>query len=85
MLRHPDGGCGALQGLLISILVGVGVIHSGKDGRNLQNFLICLEMLPASIFMFFAFPFEEYKVTGEALSSQFRSGKRPLCAQHFSG
>lgn len=48
------------QGILIAILVGTGALSTGEDGSNLQNLLICLEMLPASIAMFYAFPYSEY-------------------------
>jgi hypothetical protein len=50
--------------LFISILSGAGVIKSEADSKNLQNFLICLEMLPAAIFMQWAFPYTDYKGTG---------------------
>ncbi|KAK9819743.1 hypothetical protein WJX72_001824 [[Myrmecia] bisecta] len=52
------------QGLGVAMLVGANVIHSADDGKNLQNFIICVEMLPASIFMIWAFPYSEYKGTG---------------------
>eukprot|EP00884_Botryococcus_braunii_P002753 jgi/Botrbrau1/12479/Bobra.0169s0026.1 len=52
------------QGLFLAILVGGGAIPSVLDGKNLQNFLICVEMLPASIAMLFAFPYQEYKGSG---------------------
>lgn len=45
----------------MSVLVGIGVINSVTEGKNLQNFLICVEMLPAAVCMFFAFPYFEYK------------------------
>ena len=48
------------QGLFISICVGAGLIPSAEDGNNVQNFLICVEMLPAAIFMLFAFPWKEF-------------------------
>jgi len=44
--------------------VGTGVIRVAEDGVNLQNLLICLEMLPAAIGMFYAFPYTEYKDGG---------------------
>lgn len=53
-----------MQSLFISILSGAGVIESTEDGKNLQNFLITLEMLPASIFMLYAFPYTDYKASG---------------------
>ena len=49
-----------MQGILLAILVGTGAIASAEDAGNVQNLLICLEMLPASIAMFFAFPHSEY-------------------------
>ena len=52
------------QGLFISFLVGGGVIDSVRDGKNLQNFLICIEMLGASFGMVIAFPYTEYKTAG---------------------
>lgn len=59
-----------LQGILVSILVGAGVVKTTDDGKNLQNFLICVEMLPAAFFMLFAFPYTEYKPS-EGISLAF--------------
>lgn len=56
------------QGLLISILQGAGVVDSPEEGSNIQNWLLCVEMLPAAVFMLFAFPHTEYKVAGGELS-----------------
>jgi hypothetical protein len=53
---HP-----VLQSLLVSILAGSGVLDTTEDQKNLANFLICAEMLPAAIGMLFAFPYLEYK------------------------
>ena len=50
-----------LQSLVVSILAGSGVLSSTEDQKNLANFLICAEMLPAAIGMLFAFPYYEYK------------------------
>lgn len=55
----------SVQSLFISILSGAGVIRTTEDGKNLQNFLIACEMLPASIFMLWAFPYTDYKTSGE--------------------
>ena len=49
----------------MSILSGVGALRTTEDQKNLQNFLICVEMLPAAVGMLFAFPYHEYKGTGE--------------------
>ena len=54
-----------MQSLFISILSGAGVIKTTEDSKNLQNFLIACEMLPASIFMLWAFPYTDYKTSGE--------------------
>lgn len=48
------------QGLFISICVGADLIPSPEEGNNVQNFLICIEMLPAAICMLFAFPWKEF-------------------------
>jgi hypothetical protein len=59
---HVRSPC-CLQSLLVSILAGSGVLDSTEDQKNLANFLICAEMLPAAIGMLFAFPYLEYKGT----------------------
>ncbi len=46
---------------MVSILAGSGVLATTEDQKNLANFLICAEMLPAAIGMLFAFPYLEYK------------------------
>lgn len=48
------------QGLFISICVGAGLVPTAEDGNAIQNFLICVEMLPAAVFMIFAFPWKEF-------------------------
>ncbi|KAK9846283.1 hypothetical protein WJX81_000927 [Elliptochloris bilobata] len=52
------------QGLFIAILTVAGVLKTVEDGKNLQNFLICVEMLPAALGMLYAFPYTEYKGAG---------------------
>ncbi len=59
-VTHAARGSPVAQGILLAILVGTGAIASAEDAGNVQNLLICLEMLPASIAMFFAFPHSEY-------------------------
>ncbi len=54
----------AVQGLFIAILTVAGVLKTVDDGKNLQNFLICVEMLPAALGMLYAFPYTEYKGAG---------------------
>ncbi|GMH32994.1 hypothetical protein BSKO_00828 [Bryopsis sp. KO-2023] len=51
------------QGLCLSVLASWGVIDSPEDAKDLQNFLICIEMLGAAILLLFAFPHKEYKGT----------------------
>jgi hypothetical protein len=41
---------------------------AAEDGVNLQSWLLCVEMLPAAIFMLFAFPWKEYVVAGGNIS-----------------
>ncbi|KAL4855483.1 malate dehydrogenase [Chlorella vulgaris] len=56
------------QGLFISIATSAGAIATAEDGVNLQSWLLCVEMLPAAIFMLFAFPWKEYVVAGGNIS-----------------
>ena len=58
-----------VQGLFIAILQAAGSIATVEDGKNLQNLLVCLEMLPAALGMLVAFPYTEYKGSGEHLIS----------------
>ena len=64
--RLTAGGCACAcaQGLFIAILQVAGSLQTVADGKNLQNLLICLEMLPAALGMMFAFPYTEYKGQG---------------------
>ncbi|EEH59064.1 uncharacterized protein MICPUCDRAFT_15117, partial [Micromonas pusilla CCMP1545] len=48
------------QSILCAILVSDGVLKDGKDGRALQNVLICVEMIIAAPMMLFAFPSTPY-------------------------
>ena len=70
-----QGFC-CLQGLFVAFLVGGGAIDTVQDGKNLQNFLICCEMLPAALGMLFAFPYTEYKSAPGAGSGQYLMGIR---------
>ena len=54
-----------IQGLFIAILSGAGVLKTLQDGKDLQSFIICVEMLPAAAGMLLAFPYTEYKGTGK--------------------
>jgi hypothetical protein len=48
------------QGLFISIAVGTGTVPSATEGNNIQNFLICVEMLPAAICIIYAFSWRDF-------------------------
>ena len=41
-----------------------GYLDSAEAAKDLQNFLICLEMLFAAILLLYAFPYHEYKLSG---------------------
>lgn len=49
------------QGFLIAICSAAGLVKSAEEGVNIQNFLLCIEMLPAAICMWFAFPHTPYR------------------------
>lgn len=72
-----------VQSLFISILSGAGVIRTIEDSKNLQNFLIACEMLPASIFMLWAFPYTDYKTSGELSCFMRLSAAKVLHMQHW--
>ena len=63
------------QGLFIAILTVGGVLKTVTDGKNLQNFLICVEMLPAALGMLYAFPYTEYKGAGAHSACLCRANK----------
>ena len=46
--------------LLVTIFVNIGTIHTPTDAKRIQNFLICIEMALAAVFMRVAFPAREY-------------------------
>ncbi len=66
--------CAHAQGLFIAILQAAGSLQTVADGKNLQNLLICLEMVPAAIGMMFAFPYTEYKGQGARAYPHFPRG-----------
>ncbi|KFM24701.1 Transmembrane protein 184B [Auxenochlorella protothecoides] len=55
-------------GFFIAICSAAGLVKSAEEGVNIQNFLLCMEMLPAAICMLFAFPYAPYVVAGGGLS-----------------
>lgn len=52
------------QGLVIALLASWGTLSSSESAKDLQNFLICVEMLFAAILLLYAFPYRQYKVAG---------------------
>ena len=44
----------------------MGKIRDPEDGKALQNFMICVEMLLAGAAMTFAFPHNQYAIGGAA-------------------
>jgi hypothetical protein len=44
----------------------MGEIHDPEDGKALQNFMICVEMLLAGAAMVYAFPYKQYSIGGAA-------------------
>ena len=64
------------QGIGLAILVGTGAIATAEDAGNVQNLLICLEMLPASAAMFFAFPYSEYLEGGTSCARSHHASFR---------
>lgn len=69
------------QGLFIAILTVGGVLKTVTDGKNLQNFLICVEMLPAALGMLYAFPYTEYKGAGALSAHLCRLQGRCKCSR----
>lgn len=70
------------QGLFIAILQAAGSIATVEDGKNLQNLLVCLEMLPAALGMLVAFPYTEYKGSGKQADKLMavQQGRSPFLA-----
>lgn len=56
--------CHYAQGIAISMVNSWGEISDPEDGKALQNFMICVEMLIASGSLLFAFPSKEYQMGG---------------------
>jgi Organic solute transporter Ostalpha len=69
------------QGLFISIAVGTGTVPSAAEGNNIQNFLICVEMLPAAVCIIFAFPWRDF-ADGNGGSSGNGGGLAPDAVTH---
>jgi len=52
------------QGIAISLINSMGRIRDPEDGKALQNFMICVEMLIAGAAMTYAFPYKQYSLGG---------------------
>lgn len=48
------------QGVLVFLVAKSGVIKNADEAADLQNFVLCVEMLLAAIGHLFAFPYKEY-------------------------
>jgi hypothetical protein len=48
------------QGAFIALAVATGDVSSSEEGRATQDFLVCVEMVFASVFMHIAFPYYVY-------------------------
>ena len=53
------------QGIAVSVVASLGQLKNPEDGKAVQNFMICVEMLGASIMMLFAFPVSDFNVGGQ--------------------
>jgi hypothetical protein len=56
--------CFLPQGIVISAVNSMGEIRDPEDGKALQNFMICVEMLLAGTAMIYAFPYKQYSIGG---------------------
>jgi hypothetical protein len=70
------------QGLFISIAVGTGTVPSAAEGNNIQNFLICVEMLPAAVCIIFAFPWRDFADGNGAGGGGVMGGLAPDAVTH---
>jgi hypothetical protein len=50
---------------VVSVISALGKIKDPADGKAVQNFIICLEMLGAAVMMLFAFPHSDFSVGGQ--------------------
>ncbi|KAL9241703.1 hypothetical protein vseg_015781 [Gypsophila vaccaria] len=48
------------QGVMVFLAAKSGFIQDAQDAANIQNFIVCIEMLMAAVGHFFAFPYKEY-------------------------
>lgn len=61
------------QGFMLAVLESLGWLPPELDSGRVQTFLICCEMLPASVFMVFAFPWGIYSVAGQETGLKTRA------------
>lgn len=61
-----------MQGVLVFLAAKSEFIKSAEEAADLQNFVLCVEMLVAAVGHFYAFPYREYAGANIGGSSGFR-------------
>eukprot|EP00899_Mesostigma_viride_P016622 jgi/Mesvir1/24961/Mv16931-RA.1 len=54
------------QGLVITLLMSFNMVNSHEDAREIQDFMLCVEMAIAAVLHTYAFPWREYSHSGTA-------------------
>lgn len=49
-----------MQGVLVFLAAKSRFIRNAEEAADLQNFVLCVEMLAAAVGHFYAFPYKEY-------------------------
>jgi len=60
-----------LQGVLVFLAAKSGFIKNAEEAADLQNFVLCVEMLAAAVGHLYAFPYKEYAGANIGASSCF--------------
>ncbi|XP_057840642.1 uncharacterized protein LOC131050448 [Cryptomeria japonica] len=53
------------QGVLVFLAAKSGIIRSAEEAANVQNFILCVEMLIAAVGHLYAFPYKQYAEANE--------------------